>query len=282
MRLLISLLLLAGLAASRDKPRDLFQALHEEAARPMARGFRVLFARICFEGMGSAEVDQSLRDLGRDFSGASLLKARAGQESGSLAFRTGSDRKTVRQVLLVKEEGAWRVASPRSYAVSGKALDRRRGKRPPRLEFTMRRTNGPYGPSAFSFTHVTRDPKQCKNRMDVWYCHNGDLHAGSGSRILDAGKTSLAKIKEIPVAGADWKELAAAVPGHAYVLHCHHRGRMDFFVKLRVRKIESGVLELEWTLLSDGLGAPNDIRRPQPLVSAEGADGTAGLCGKNG
>jgi len=282
MRILLAVLLFSLPAAARNKPRDLFNALHEEAARPMAEGFRGLFASACFEGMGSAEVNQSLRDLGRKLSGATLLKAREDHARGSLAFRTGRDRKTVRQLLLVKERGAWKVASPRSYAVSGKALARRCGKHPARLTLTMRTTNGPYGSSAFSFTHVTNDPKQCKNRMDIWYCHNGDFHAGSGSRILDAGKTSLAKIKEIPVAGADWKDLAAAVAGHAYVLHCRHRGRMDFFVKLRVRKIESGALDLEWTLLSDGLGAPEEIHRPQPLVSLDGADGTAGLCGKNG
>jgi len=273
------LALLAAAAVARDKPKDLLEQLSAEAARPQSEAFRALFTRECFANLRDAETQQLLRDLGTQLAGAACLDAREEGEEAVLSFRTRDDRSATRELLLRKEDGQWRVAAPRSYAVAGDALAARCGRKAPRLTLRMRKDNGPYGESAFSFTHVTADPEQCKNRMDVWFCHNGDLHAASASVIADLGKGSLSKVKAIP-AGAAWKDCVAAVKGHAYVLHCRHADRMDFYVKLVVREVKADRVELEWSLLSDGLGCPPDIHAPQPLVSNDGADGCDGLCGK--
>jgi len=279
-RLGVALALLAAAAVARDKPKDLLEQLSAEAARPQGEAFRALFTKDCFAKLRGAETQQLLRDLGGRLAGASFLGAEEEGDEAVLSFRTRDDRGTTRDLLLRREDGQWRVAAPRSYAVSGDALAARCGRKAPRLTLRMRTDNGAYGASAFSFTHVTSDPEQCKNRMDIWYCHNGDLHAASASVIADLGKGSLSKVKAIP-AGAEWRDSVAAEKGHAYVLHCRHADRMDFYVKLVVREVKADRVELEWSLLSDGLGCPPDIHAPQPLVSNDGADGCDGLCGRS-
>jgi hypothetical protein len=53
-------------------------------------------------------------------------------------------------------------------------------------------------------------------------------------------------------------------------------------VAFRVRSLKRDCVEVEWTLLSLGWNAPATIQAPQPLVSNDGADGSDGLCGKQG
>jgi hypothetical protein len=145
----------------------------------------------------------------------------------------------------------------------------------------MRTTNNSYGTSGYCFTYVTGDPALCKNRMDIWFCHNQDIHTRGEGRIADLEKVSPKKVKGLPL-GLEWSKSVAARKGHTYVLHCKDRRDRDFFVKFKVTKLRRAIAELEWSLLATGFGAPSNIREARPLLSNDGADGCDGLCGKNG
>ena len=112
--------------------------------------------------------------------------------------------------------------------------------------------------------------------MDVWFCQHNDFHTGRG--IADLGKVKLDKVEGMPV-GVTWRDWADVQKGHSYALHCKDERDRDFYVKFSVKKIRRGAVEIEWTLLTDGLGAPPSIHEANPLLSNDGADGSAGLCG---
>ncbi len=173
----------------------------------------------------------------------------------------------------------WVIAAAQSYVVKGKSLDDRRGKEVARVTLQARTSNDGYGKSGFSFTHVTSVPDECKNRMDVWHCHNGDVHMVRDDRIANLGKQKLAKLDALPI-GVEWSKCLAPMRGNAYVVHCQDGDRRDFYVKLLVVDVVPDAVTIEWTLLSDGRNAPASISTPQPLVSKDGADGADGLCAK--
>jgi hypothetical protein len=181
----------------------------------------------------------------------------------------------------------WSVAASEEHVVKGKALDGANGRKPAKLRLTARTTNGPYGGSAFSFAHVTSDPEKSKNRMDVWYCHNGDLHAAADCEVAEAGKLSLDKIASIPLE-AKWSDHVTPAKGSSYVIHCYRKGKRDFFVKLKVTALSAQAIEMDWQILGTGFASPAGIHEPQPWTrppgneGEEGADGADGLCGKNG
>jgi rhodanese-related sulfurtransferase len=185
----------------------------------------------------------------------------------------------VRELPLHFTGDAWRLTSIRSYAVQGKALDEARGSRPQKLTLKAYTKPDAFEGSAYSFTHVTGVAKECKNRMDAWYCGKSDLHVHTGSGIASLGAIDLAKVDGIPV-GATWSNEAPLKTGDTYVLHCAGGGRRDFYVKLRITDKKPDSLTLEWTLLSDGLNAPKSLSKHQPLDSREGDDGAPGLCTK--
>lgn len=184
-------------------------------------------------------------------------------------------------------EARWVVDAPEEWLVRGTGLDDANGSRPASLRLTARTTGGPYGTSAFSFAHVTQDAELCLNRLDLWYCHNGDLHVVGDGGLVEIGKGRLGKADEIP-AGAVWDGTVHPRKGFVYVLHALRRGHRDFFVRLRVTALAAEAVELEWELLSLGEGAPKTIHEAQPWQASEpgmgkpGTDGCAGLCGKNG
>lgn len=181
----------------------------------------------------------------------------------------------------------WELAAPTEWLVKGDALDAANGKEPASVRLTRRTASGPYGTSAFSFAHATQDPEPCLNRMDVWTCHNDDLHVLGDGRIVDLGRKRLSGVKDLPLDARDWSRTAPAQKGHAYVVHCVRPGQRDFFVALRLEAISPEGFEMSWNLLSLGEGAPASIHAPQPWTPIDdgmglpGADACAGLCGRN-
>jgi hypothetical protein len=184
------------------------------------------------------------------------------------------------ELILHRERGDWAVASPLFYLVNGRALDAASGNKPVALRLAARSTNEEYGDTAFSFAHVTRKPGECANRMDVWYCRNGDLHMVGDGRIARVAGKDLSAVTGIP-AGAAWKETLAPEAGGLYVLHCRRERHRDFFVKARAAAVDEKKADLEWALLGAGFGSPASIRTAQPISSRDGADGFDALCGKS-
>ncbi len=218
----------------------------------------------------------------RRLAAAHVLKVREVEDAALVRVRFADGEAEVPMRLA---DGRWVLAAPREYLVRGAALDAANGRAPATLRLTARSTSGAYGTSAFSFAHVTQDPQQCLNRMDVWYCHNGDLHASGGSQIVELGKGSLAKPPALPVRAA-WQRTVAARKGFAYLLNARASGQRDFFVHLAVVAAGPEAVQIEWKLLSLGEGAPASIHEAQPWrpldphMGQPGANGCDGLCGR--
>ncbi len=265
-----------GLAGDRETAKEAMKGIQEAAARPDHEGFRELFTRDAFGRARNEEAEDQRLALAEILQAALITNVRHKGDEAIATLKTKADitAGVERELLLRREGKRWRIASGRTYV----AL--RDGRKPAKVRLTMRTTNGPYGTSAYCFTYVTGDAALCKNRMDLWFCHNGDLHASKDGRIAHLDKVSPKKVKSVPL-GVEWKRWVAAEKGHTYVMHCKDSRDRDFFVKFKVTKLRRGVLELEWSLLADGFGAPRNIHEAQPLLSNDGADGYDGLCGKN-
>ena len=228
-----------------------------------------------------ASTDVRRAELARELATAKIVGVREDDDQ-AIARYTVPGSADVRELpLRHDDEHGWVAAAAQGHVVDGQSLDARRGKQPARATLRMRTSNDGYGGSALSFAHVTASPADCKNRMDVFYCHNGDLHGVAGSEIAGLGRTNLAKVVGLPL-GASWASTAAVEPHHVYVVHCRSGSRHDFFVKLQVVERKADAITLEWTLLSDGPGAPPAIDAPQPVGGNDGADGADGLCAKKG
>jgi hypothetical protein len=252
-----------------------FEQLVELSVRADAEEYAACFDASVLRG---EDRDTVLARFATDLRQAKLVGTEVNGDVATLRFRAaGDDAKTARELLLRRHGDAWLVTSTRSYVVAGTSLEKAQ-KQPQKVRLIERTTNGPYGNAAFSFVHVTGDPSVCKNRMNLWFCHNGDFHARG---IVDAGAKKLDEIDGIPPVSFSDRGVRVE-SGHAYVVHCRRSGTADFFVKLRVTALRNDVVEFEWTLLSEGPGAPADLTRPVPEDSSDGADGCDGLCGKNG
>ncbi|MHC4547766.1 MAG: hypothetical protein ACYTEZ_03230 [Planctomycetota bacterium] len=276
--------LLEGQArAGEPSAEEAFAEMKELARRPDNPAFRALFVADAFERAPGARADEMRRALADVLVKGRLSRVREKGGEAVVVVRTQDDEtaKGAREIRLRRESGRWLLAAGRSYVVAGARLKARQGRKPAKVHLTMRTTNGPYETSGYCFTYVTGDARLCKNRMDLWFCHNQDFHARGAGRVADLGKVPLAKVTGIPV-GLAWERTIAARKGHAYVLHCRDGRDRDFFVKFRVTALRRGIAELEWTLLSEGFGAPATIHSAQPLQTRDGADGTDGLCGKHG
>jgi hypothetical protein len=203
------------------------------------------------------------------------------KEEGDSARARWKTSGAVLEIPLAFASGRWVAASPWAWLVGGADLAKANGKEPARVKLRARTSNDAYGPSAYSFTHVTQDPEECKNRMDVWFCGScNQLH------FLDAMASPL-KARSLAEldgwqAGGDWMDEVVPRVGQVYAVNCSSDGRRDFQVGLRVAKAGRDAVELEWRITAAGKNAPANIRRPQPLVSNDGADGCAGMCGKPG
>ena len=252
------------------------------AAAALAGGPRDVLERTEFgdEVFRRVEADHKaslVRDLELLLQTAKVKKVRQARDRAVLVLEAAG---VTYELPVAERDGRWVATAGRAYPV-GKSLKEANGPKPAKLELTMRETNSAYGTSAFSFTHVTQDPKQCENRMDIRFCHNNEFHVRG--RIADLGKRSPRKLTGLPL-GANWIEGRSipVVVGHTYVLHSTNQGRMDFFVKFRVVGNRNDKLRIEWALLTGGHNAPGSIHAPQPLVSNDGADGLDGLCGRRG
>ncbi len=267
-------------AAPGDGAAEAFRALQEACRFADATAVKKALPDEIGQGMvgkGAKEIAAWREEF------ASLLaksEFREAREAGDGAVaRCLSPRGGEIEVVLQRVKGAWTVASPLAYLVSGKALDAANGKGPAALRLSARTANGEYGESAFSFAHVTRNPAECANRVDLWYCHNGDLHAAGDGRLARVAGKDLAAVAGIP-AGAAWKETLAPEKGGLYVVHCRRDRHRDFFVKARVAAIDEKRVDLEWALVGAGFGSPATIRSAQPLAARDGPDAYDGLCAK--
>ena len=271
---------LAASSGEDDKgAEESFAKLQEEITRlrkldgrdPRADG-RDLFVR----DVQRVRLDRD--ELFAELEKARVTKVKEAGERALVKFSTGDD---TRAVLLERVRGKWLLGCARSFVLASDGLTRSRGKKPATARLAMRTNNGPYGASAYSFTHASGDMLKYKNRADIWFCHNQDFHVRGG--IVDLGKTSIKSVKSIPL-DARWARTARVEAGHTYVLRCGPDKRRDFFVVCRVRRMKRNAAELEWTLLTGGFNAPVSIHKPRRLTADEqrdAADGTDGLCGRN-
>jgi len=183
---------------------------------------------------------------------------------------------------LSNTDNRWVVAARDAYLVKGRRLKKANGAKQAKVELAMRtRSTKGYGACAFSFAHATKDPNACKNRVDLWFCHNGDLHGSGDTRFVTESVRSVKGVKGIPL-GSGWQSKVPATKGQVYVAHCRRDGHRDFYVAFKVAKVGKTSITLEWRVLAAGLGSPPSIHTENPLVSNDGADGSDGLCGKSG
>jgi len=231
-----------------------------------------------------AQVEELRAALAKELAHADVVKIRDDEGRAVVRYRLPGD-KAERELPLRLVDETWLVAAARGFPVSGNDLKQRKGRRFAKAKLTMRTTNDSYAESALSFVHATDDPELCGNRMDLWYCHNGDFHACGGNRVADLGKTTLKKIKGLPVA-PDWQKTVKLQEKHSYLVQCQSRRRTDFFVILYVKKQKQETVDVEWTLLTGGLAPPASIAIPQLVGLGDPVDapslGTDGLCGKHG
>ncbi len=292
--LIAALLTLATFAApaaaeSRDSETDVVESAFTALGNLAQDATRTSDPKEAFTPAGilkERDVDGALarRTLIKEISKARDIKVRSKGDQAVVRYKLPRQRGVVREVPMRKVGDSWKLDAARSYQVDGRDLDARCRNRAAKMKLTVRVKTGAYGTSAYSFANATANPADCKNRMELWPCHNGDLHTPRGW-IVPLGEVSLDSIDGIPV-GVEWNERGGhgipIVTGHAYVIHCRSgtRGR-DFYVKLRVTKATKAEVEFEWTLLAIGLGAPESIHKVQKITSRDGDDGAEGLCGKD-
>ena len=145
--------------------------------------------------------------------------------------------------------------------------------KPVKVTLTLRKDNGEYGNSAYSFRYESQDKAVHKNYVDLVYNGCGlthvNAHANMRSRIVDLGKMDLSKVSEAPKEG--WrKDCVLPMEKHAYVLKIDD-GEQPFTVKFVITKIGKESLEIEW--------APLGKRPKFKSLDGRGAAGTMGQCG---
>ena len=265
-----------GQAKDRETAKEAITRIQEAAARPPDEGLRELFTKDAFGRVRGDEVEPRRLAVAETLRTALITDVRRKGDEATVTLKTKADirNRIARELLLRREGSQWRVACGSTYVVPGDM-----GK-PAKVRLAMRTTDSTYGTSGFCFTYVTGDPALCKNRMDIWFCHNKDFHVHD-NRIADLGNVSLKSVKRVPL-GLDWSRMAAVRKRHTYIVHCRDPRDRDFFVKFRVTRAKRGIVQLEWALLAVGYGAPKSIHVAQPLLSNDGADGCEGLCGKHG
>jgi hypothetical protein len=138
----------------------------------------------------------------------------------------------------------------------------------------MRKDNGPYKNSAYSFRKATGDPAVHRNYVDLLLNKCGFVHAqmvsGQENRIFDLGKSSLKDAADAAPADAKWlTERFKPQAGHVYLEEIkQHEQTMT--VKFIVDEVTADKVKLTWVTVKP-LDGPDDARR--------GAAGTKGQCG---
>ncbi len=276
-----------GSVAGDDRPRrpsaeDGFARLRQAAAEKDEATLVACLPTKLVEGWTDAAADDGRAwrsDLAAQLAAGSVVNVRESGDAAIARWRITAPA-SVRELRLGFDGTRWAASAPWAYEVGGGAIAKANGRGAARVKLAARKKPGLYGKSAFSFTHVTQKPEQCKNRFELWFCHNRFLHL-SHAMISSLGAKELDDIDGIQF-GGDWMDQIQARPSTAYVLHCSSPDRMDFHVAMRVTSCTDDELEFEWRLLAAGRNAPASIRAAQPLVSNDGADGCDGLCEKGG
>jgi len=284
---LVVLLLTGAVPADAKKKRGSakagFKVIQKAAKKPEknAEALKVIFPDRLVKGRREW-TDENTRAWREGyvarFVGAKLLSV---TESGERAFVRiqGKTKGTELQARLKHDGESWVVDCPEVYLVKGRLIEAANGADPARVTLLARQKNSEYGKSAYSFAHVTMDSKQCKNRMDVWFCKYGDLHTCAKDRIATVGaRKPLAKVEEISAAW-EWEDWVGPAAGTTYAVHCLRDNHRDFFVKVKVIEVSEKSLTFEWQILAAGTGSPTTIHSPQPIQSNDGADGCGGMCG---
>jgi hypothetical protein len=219
-------------------------------------------------------------DVAARIAGGTVVSVKEDHDAAIARWKTTSPD-GVWEMRLKFEDGRWTAASPWAYCVGGAELAKANGAKPAHVKLKARTTNDVYGPSAFSFVHVTQDAKQCLNRLDVVYCRCGQVH---GRKVMFSTRKakSLDELDGIQT-GGDWMDEIVPKNGAVYVLDCKEQGRKDFQVALQITALSKDAMEFDWRLVAAGKCAPTSTRAPQPIAwSAKEADGTDGICGLPG
>jgi hypothetical protein len=237
------------------------------------------------EGFDEPENVTAWREgLAREIAAAKKVTVAESGDRGVARFEA-KPRGTEKLLILAWNGRRWILDCAQSYLVKGKLLKRARGRGPAHVELTARQNNQGWTGNAWSFAYATGTPDQCKNRMSIWYCKYGDLHAVGDCRIATAGRKKLDDVEAIDPA---W-EFGRHVEPHAgevYAVHCLDAGRgidcrgIDFYAKLAVTSVDKGAINLDWEILAAGPGSPTTIHEPNPVADPRsGADGCDGMCG---
>jgi hypothetical protein len=219
-------------------------------------------------------------DVAARIGGGTVVSVKEDHDSAIARWKTTSPD-AVWEMRLRLDGGRWIAASPWAYCVGGAELAKCNGAKPAHVKLKARTTNEVYGPSAFSFVHVTLDAKQCLNRLDVVYCRCGQAH---GRKVMFSTRKarSLDELDGIQT-GGDWMDEIVPKNGAVYVLDCKEPGRKDFQVALQITALSKDAMEFDWRLVAAGKCAPASTRAPQPIAwSTKDADGTDGICGVPG
>lgn len=142
------------------------------------------------------------------------------------------------------------------------------------LTLTVRRDNGAYGTSAFSFRFNSQELREHQNQVDLVYNRCGLLHVtahgGMRSRVVDLGEVNFLQQQDVPEEG-DWlNRCVQPVAGHVYVQEIND-GRQIAYVKFKVLEIkQDGELSIRWS--------PLDSMKDWPSFEP-GWAGTMGQCG---
>ncbi len=220
------------------------------------------------------DVNVLRQTLAEEISLAVVRDAR--ERAGEAVLRFSLPGESVeKEILMSRTARGWVVTSGRAFTVNGPALARLRGPHPVRIRLEARAAPESYGNSGYSFTHVTGNPGDCGNRIELWACTNGELHATGKNRIAPLGEGSLARVRGLPL-DPSWQETAAAKEGQLYLVHL--RTRQDFYVLLQVTGALPGLVEADWTLLTDGWNAPRSIHELQRLPMPVPQDPCAAHC----
>lgn len=268
-------------ATGRPSPEAGFAALQQAGLSGDAEALKKLYPESVVRDWSTLAKDKGVawrRDFAENLSKVTLTSSRTSGDTALVRWFWGMPQAT-HELPLAWDGERWRVDAPWPYCVGGGALSAANAAGRATVKLTARTKPGPYGTSAFSFTHVTQDPAQCGNRMEVWYCHNGDLHFSRGVVAAATDRKDVTEFDGIPT-DLVWKGTHPARRGTVFALHCVHADRMDYYAAMKVLSATGATCEFEWRLVAAGAAAPKSIAKPQPLVSEDGPDGDDGLCGK--
>jgi hypothetical protein len=199
------------------------------------------------------------------------------RDEADVRWRTNSPDATW-ELIARYERGNWGVTSPWAWCIAG-GPSREAFAKPGSVKLDARKGKGfsPYGRSAYSFTHVTGDMRQAKNRPDVWFCAGGHLH-GKNAMLSPVKAKDLAELDGLQ-RGGDRMDQVNPKAGGIVVVHCRREGKTDFQVALQVTSLDKERLTFDWRLVANGLGGPLSTRKSQPDTSLDGEDGADENCG---